>query len=528
MSNLLRWGLRGGLGLTALAAGGTGTYAYKDEGFRRSILFWGQAFPIYAHYRATEWYIKSMPPHVQDEYYNYLHDKYAPKIYSLTLQLRGFFLKLAQICSTRDELVPPQYMKFLKTLQDKVPEEYNPTTVRSMVESSLGKPINEVFSYFEDRPIGAASIGQVHRAKLLDGRDVVVKLQFPKAEKLFRTDIKTILDFCRLAMPMHVGALREIEKQFMTEFNYVKEAENLELVRSAVIPEWGRQVVIPRPFTELCTKDVLVMEYVPGVKLVDGIKDQYKKLAEQQGKTLEQLEEEHKAKIKSGHVKSGPTSFQIKLYTSYLRAKDLVYNLPRFFYNVLYGNWTHKQLPYLKTEAPINLPEILDLLLRVHGYEIFSGGAFNGDPHPGNILLVPDGRLGLIDYGQVKRMTLEDRIKYAKLIIGLADNDDQRILQAFKDIGVKTKYMKPDILLKTARFWNDRDTVDVTNGLNVQLFMEWLHEQDPVVELPDEFVMASRVSILLRGMGNAFQLQLSTAKAWKPYAEALLRQHGHL
>jgi len=77
-----------------------------------------------------------------------------------------------------------------------------------------------------------------------------------------------------------------------------------------------------------------------------------------------------------------------------------------------------------------------------------------------------------------------------------------------------------------ARFWNDTDNPQIMNGLNVQLFLEWIQKQDPIVKVMDEFVMPSRVSILLRGMGNAFQYHLSTAQAWKPYAEKLLRDHN--
>ena len=75
---------------------------------------------------------------------------------------------------------------------------------------------------------------------------------------------------------------------------------------------------------------------------------------------------------------------------------------------------------------------------------------------------------------------------------------------------------------RMAAFWYDRDTPDVTGGMNVHTFMEWLHEQDPVTSLPDEYVMPGRVSVLLRGMGAAFGIKIQTASAWAPHARALL------
>lgn len=86
-------------------------------------------------------------------------------------------------------------------------------------------------------------------------------------------------------------------------------------------------------------------------------------------------------------------------------------------------------MEYKKTEAPINLGEALQLLNDVHCHEIFVDGAFNGDPHPGNILLLPDGRLGLIDYGQVKRIPLDVRLKYARMIVALAKGARSDVLR---------------------------------------------------------------------------------------------------
>ena len=121
------------------------------------------------------------------------------------LPTQGFYLKNAQFMSTlSDDFVPPQYMKWMVKCQDAVPTPFAPGGARKVVEASLGKPIEEIFSSWEDEPMGAASIGQVHRAVLKNGRRVVVKVQYPGIEHMFRSDITTTIQFCKLAMTQHV------------------------------------------------------------------------------------------------------------------------------------------------------------------------------------------------------------------------------------------------------------------------------------------------------------------------------------
>lgn len=142
-------------------------------------------------------------------------------------------------------------------------------------------------------------------------------------------------------------------------------------------------------------------------------------------------------------------------------------------------------------------------------------------------MLLSDGRLGLIDYGSCVDLSLGDRIKMAKLIVALAKGTPERVAQiSMNELGVVTRSNLPDIHYRYAAFWYDRDTQDVTMGMNVHRFLEWMHETDPVVHLPDEFVMVGRISVLLRGMGAAFGLKVSVANEWRATAEELLRSQG--
>ena len=172
--------------------------------------------------------------------------------------------------------------------------------------------------------MAVASIGEVHGARLLpsvmadlaaagqalESPEVVVKIQLPNIERRFRADIKTIITFCSLAMPQHVPPMEEIQKQFLTEFDYTLEAANLAEVRENVLGSrdragqlWDDRVYIPRAAMPLCTKGVLVMERLPGVPMVTGLKKQFNAIAESRGQTLAELEADQKAQIEAGTLK---------------------------------------------------------------------------------------------------------------------------------------------------------------------------------------------------------------------------------
>jgi len=177
------------------------------------------------------------------------------------------------------------------------------------------------------------------------------------------------------------------------------------------------------------------------------------------------------------------------------------------------------------TDLPVDPDLTLKTILDVHADQIFEHGCLNGDPHPGNILLSPDGTLGLIDFGQVKLLTLEERLLYATLIVGLAENDQFKIVQTYKQMGVRTKRNTPSILAKWARILNDRDDAALLEGYNFQEYMEILNKRDPILTAPEAFVIVQRAGVLLRGCGYALGRQLSLAKAWAPHARRLLAKH---
>lgn len=524
------------LGRLALGAGvgGAGLLAYRDEGVRRSLTFWSQALPVYAHYRFLQ-YVElpvrgvhlSSPE--SERRYDQLHEMYAPRVEALALALRGFYLKGAQIVSTRDDILPEAHLRWCKRMQSEVPTPFPPGESRRVVEEALGgaKAFGRTFSHWQDEPLGAASIGVVHRARLArDGREVAVKVMMPGIEAKFRSDIGTVKRFCRLAMPQHVSALDEIEAQFFTEFDYVLEARNMAAIHANLMStRWAALVAVPEPILELCSAQVLVMELLPGEKLDTGLRRQWERVAACRGLSLAELEAAERGRP-ARPIGEGAWRHTAALWL--LGAADACANALRFAYNWSAG-LALGRLPYARSERPACLASILRLLCEVHAHEIFVDGLFNGDPHPGNLLLMPDGRLGLLDYGQVKALPLDFRLKYARMIVALADGDNAEAVRVATDeIGLRTRRNDPEVLWRVLAMQHDRDTADVTRGLNLQLFMEWAEAQDPMVYTPPDLVFPGRVTFMMRGFGNAFRLQLSVATLWREQAAALLRAHGEL
>ncbi len=518
-----------------LLAGGVGSVGAgimvniePDSGFARSLKFWSGVLPVYAHYKYVEKMGLDFEP---------LNDKYAPRMEKLALDMQGFYFKLAQVMSTRDEFFPDQYMTWMKRLQDRSPRVLPSSEAKAVVGKALGADVDDVFEDWVDEPIGAASIGQVHKARLRStGEEVAVKLMLPGIEAKFRNDIDNVEMFCEWLMPQNAPYFSEIKKQFATEFDFKREAENLSEVSAMLSKsQWADKVVIPRPIPELCTKTVLTMTFLPGDRLIDGVREHYRNLAAKMGVDFKELERIQKEKIRSGKFERKDVSESARenaLVDWALWLRDLAVNSVLFV-----GNWTLAPFygtswDYVQSERPINLAAIIETLLRVHAYEIFFGGAFNSDPHPGNILLISkdghlDGRLGLIDYGQVKRMSLEDRIVYAKVILALHRDDREEVVRLFtEEIGFQTKNMNHDVIWRAATFWNDRDTEDITEGKNIHHFMEWLEQVDPPVKINDEFVLVARVSVLMRGMANAFGLRLRVTDYWHKDATDFLESLG--
>lgn len=189
------------------------------------------------------------------------------------LRLGPTFIKIGQQFSTRVDILAQEYVDQLSELQDQVPPFPSETAV-SIVEEELGAPVGVIFDRFDYEPIAAASLGQVHRAKL-KGQEVVVKVQRPGLKSLFDIDLKNlrvIAEYLQKIDPKSDGAKRdwvaiydECASVLYQEIDYTKEAANAELFASNF--KDMDYVKVPSIYWEYTTPQVLTMEYVPGIKI---------------------------------------------------------------------------------------------------------------------------------------------------------------------------------------------------------------------------------------------------------------------
>jgi len=194
-------------------------------------------------------------------------------------ELGPSFIKLAQMLSTRPDLIPNRYTQEFERLQDRVPP-FPYEEARTIIESEITEPFESIFRQFERVPVGAASIAQVHRAVLMDGTKVIVKVQRPDIRENLESDID-ILYYVAKLLETYVpdsrylnptGIVREFEKTVMKELDFIVEGRNCQRLWHNFQDFDG--VRIPKPFRNLITGTVLVLESIDGVRIddLDGIR----------------------------------------------------------------------------------------------------------------------------------------------------------------------------------------------------------------------------------------------------------------
>lgn len=182
------------------------------------------------------------------------------------------YVKLGQILSTRPDIMPPQFMEELKSLQDRVPAmEFE--EVKEQIETHLGKPLEELFAEFNEMPLAAASIGQVHRATTHEGEEVVVKVQRTGIGAKIRSDLDLLQYLARILeatiqefeLYTPTAIVKEFEKAILSELDFTLEANNIE--------EFGHNfadvefVSVPKVYHELTNEFVMTLEFIDADKL---------------------------------------------------------------------------------------------------------------------------------------------------------------------------------------------------------------------------------------------------------------------
>jgi predicted unusual protein kinase regulating ubiquinone biosynthesis (AarF/ABC1/UbiB family) len=284
------------------------------------------------------------------------HREVATELAADLERLGPTFVKLGQLLSTRVDLLPPAYLDALSRLQDRlrpVPFE----KVRETLEDEFDEPLHVLFREIEETPLASASLGQVHRANLTDGRRVAIKVQRQGVRRIILDDFEVLEQVAMLMdrhteLGRHVGfelQLSEMRRTLLGELDYRREASHLASV-GRKLDEFER-IAVPRPVDELTTERVLTMEYLSGTKIGD-------------------LTEQQRARIDGKGL-----------------AQDL------------FG-------AYLK--------------------QVLIDGMFHADPHPGNVVMLEDGRLALLDLGMVGFLSPGIRLSLLKLLLAISEGDGDR------------------------------------------------------------------------------------------------------
>jgi len=229
------------------------------------------ASDLYLGYAALRERERWFPDLVRPQDWELAHRRGAGRLLDAAEALGGTLIKAGQFASTRPDLLPAPYVEDLASLQDRVPPQPF-AVIGEAVARELGRPLPEVFSEFDEEPIAAASIAQVHRARLANGRPVAVKVQYPGVAALIEADLGALEAIfeavARLEPQIRLHPIADYLRWTLPlELDFRREAGAIDDLRSALSDR--DDVVVPEVVEDLTTGRLLVMELLEGVKITD-------------------------------------------------------------------------------------------------------------------------------------------------------------------------------------------------------------------------------------------------------------------
>jgi len=366
------------------------------------------------------------------------------------------FIKMGQILSTRPDMVPPDIIKELEKLQDRIPP-FPSQTAKRIVQSELNRPLEEVFARFDEEPLAAASIAQVHRARLKGGQEVVAKIRRPDIVETIEADIAIMRSLAgiierRVAAAQFlnpVALIDELHADIKKELNFKNEASNL--LRFAHNFAGDRQLKVPHVYEEFCTPRLLVLEYVEGINI---------------SKT-DQLASE---------------GYDLKLIAQRLTG-------------ILYKSALE------------------------HGF-------FHADPHPGNVFVLPDNVICLLDFGMMGTLSTVERANMARLIFGIATRDEKVIVRALLDLtntagSVREQQFQADVSRYIQDFaYQPLSRLRFGDMLQDELRILTAHR----LRFPANLVWIIKATATIENIASRLDPELNMVEYVKPYAEGMLKR----
>ena len=403
----------------------------------------------------------------------------AVRFRALAIYMGGVMIKVGQFLSSRLDVLPPEVTDELANLQDEVPaEDYE--AIKALAESELGNLLTECFEWFDESPLAAASLGQVHRARLQVSdeahgfRNVVVKVQRPNIALIVDVDLSALARVGNWLMryrPIREHAdvpalLREFSITVREEIDYAREAENAK--RFYAIFEDDPSVHVPHVVDSFSTARVLTLEDVYAIKITD-----YDEI------------------VKAGIDRSDVAK---KLLDTYLK-------------------------------------------------QIFEDGFVHADPHPGNLFVTPvnadneslrEWKLTFVDFGMTAQVPEGIRAGLRELLIGVATKDAGRVVRSYQQLGM----LLPGADLKLIeqaesqvfdRFWGM--SMSELRKTSPDELKKFAHQYRDLIfsmpfQVPNDLILLARTVAILSGMCTGLDPEFNLWNQISPYARTLIENEA--
>lgn len=370
-------------------------------------------------------------------------------------ELGPTFIKLGQILSTRPDQVGLPLAEELQKLQTDVPADAA-DAVRKTIETELDAPLETLYVDFDTTPIASASIGQVHRARLASGADVVVKVQHAGIQRRMEVDLDILAGLAQLAEMMPELApyrpqamVAEFRRVVRRELDFSREIRNLELFARNF--RRNRHVRIPRSYPELSTGRVLTMEWLDGWRFSDS---------------------------------------------------------------------------HLAQESHCDLGQVARYGAEMYLEMIFHHGFYHADPHPGNLIVLDDSTIGLLDFGMVGRLDEGMREDIESMLLSIASQDAQQLTSLVMRLGavpagLDETALSVDLSEFVAHYANQpADAFDIAGALSEMVeIIQRYH-----IVLPSTLAMLIKVLIMLDGTGRLLAPHFSLMELVAPYQRKMLQR----